>query len=160
MSVAVQTISHIPAFSSDLFSLTTLHREDKTVIHMQFFTEILYTSQTPHAFKILKKYLPSIFRCQCFNTRNVPFRLEIKDTEIGHLFEHILLEYLCLVKLSKGHKKAEFCGFTSWNWNKDMPGTFYITIDLKSQDSLLFAEALEKSLRLLRLILELKLAAS
>jgi hypothetical protein len=76
----------------------------------------------------------------------------VTHTEIGHLFEHILLEYLCLAKLDSGEKSAEFCGCTTWNWKREPKGMFHIEITKTQGDSLYFARAYQQSVQLLSLI--------
>ncbi len=111
------------------------------------------TTQTlPLTEEVLGKYLPTIFGCQCFNDANKNFREESKNTELGHLFEHIMLEYLCMEKL-KDNEDASYEGKTSWNWEKDPKGTFYIEIMTGMEDVELIKKAFNKSIGLLKRIL-------
>jgi hypothetical protein len=57
------------------------------------------TSTIPATSLQLALHLPSIFGCNCFNDGNKSFGEECKNTELGHLFEHIMLEYLCIEKM-------------------------------------------------------------
>ncbi len=88
------------------------------------------TQNLIHNERLLQLYLPSIFKCTCYNDYNAPFSQELKDTELGHLFEHILLEYLCIQKLKGRTGKAVFCGRTSWNWQRDPRGVYHQSIRL------------------------------
>jgi hypothetical protein len=108
----------------------------------------------PQVSDILTQHLPIIMTCDCYNEGDLPFCEEVKHTETGHLFEHILLEYLCQAKLAAGHDRAEFSGNTSWNWVKEKRGRFHITIGKESGDACFFNEALKQSLALLNRILE------
>ncbi|KKR25220.1 MAG: hypothetical protein UT56_C0002G0034 [Candidatus Levybacteria bacterium GW2011_GWB1_39_7] len=60
---------------------------------------IIETDQLPKTFEILNKMLPSIFKSKCYNDKNLPFFIEVRSTEIGHLFEHIMLEYICQLNI-------------------------------------------------------------
>lgn len=94
---------------------------------------------------VLKKYLPSIFTCDCFNIKNKTFSEEVRETEIGHLFEHILLEYLCLLESAEYRKTVSYIGYTKWNWEKDIIGLFHIYINSPINNKF-FSIALNKSL--------------
>jgi hypothetical protein len=100
----------------------------------------------------LWQHLPSIFQSKCFNEKNLPFIKEAERTEIGHLFEHILLEYLCALKKEKGEKKNIHNGVTRWNWERDAWGVFHITVDSGSSDKEIFEEAVNLSIKLVLLI--------
>jgi hypothetical protein len=140
--------------SNELFSLKFKYGAKRTNIVMSLATQIVNTRDIPATHMLLEKYLPSVFLSKCFNEQNFPFKEEAKKTEIGHLFEHILLEYLCSMKKEKGHMNAIHNGVTHWNWEKDKWGVFHITIDLGSSDKEIFEAALEESVKLLLLILK------
>ncbi|MBI2031617.1 MAG: hypothetical protein HYT08_03290 [Candidatus Levybacteria bacterium] len=139
----------IPVYSSDNFSLFISQKENTTSIKMQLHISILYTSDFPHTLFFLKEKLPGVLNTKCFNERNIPFHHEVTQTEIGHLFEHVLLEYLCREKLSRGNKSIVFNGLTNWNWHQDPKGVFHITIDVGLEDKEIFENALEKSIFLI-----------
>lgn len=120
---------------------------------MQLFTPVVNTCHMQHTYQTLKKLLPSILRAECFNDDNLPFYKEVRRTEIGHLFEHIMLEYLCIGKISQGHSCVAFEGLTKWNWKKDTRGTFHIYINVGYKDFEIFHEALGQSIQLLKTIL-------
>lgn len=153
-------MTYIPAqlttpltYKTDLFSLRVEQKIETTTITMHLFTSIVNTFYLPHTVTTLKTFLPSILRSTCFNDNNLPFAKEAKQTEIGHLFEHILLEYLCEKKLSLGLRNIVYNGVTEWNWQKDQRGIFYITIDTGSQEKHIFEDALQKSIVLISEIL-------
>ena len=104
----------------------------------------LRTSFLPLTAILLKKYVPKIFMCQCYNEDNLPFSQELQNTETAHLLEHILLEFLCEEKLLHGADEAVFDGVT--RWYKDSPQHFEILISRKKSDQLFFATALERGL--------------
>src|SRR5579859_7486648 len=97
-------------FKSNLFTLSVTHYKNRTQLLMALNIISVSTKDFPNTFDLLEKFLPSILYSQCFNDEKIPFCQEVKQTEIGHLFEHILLEYLCLNKISFGGKKATYSG--------------------------------------------------
>lgn len=152
--------SAIPDFGTNskhlntFFSLNIKKSLHNTLITMNLFIPVMNTAHIPHTYALLKKMLPTILMSKCFNEENLPFSQEVKKTEIGHLFEHILLEYLCELKLAKGYSEAVYAGRTNWNWKVDPYGTFHIIIDAGSEDTDILPEALERSINLLKIILQ------
>ena len=94
--------------------------------------------------KILQRNLPQVLDALCFNDSNLPFDIEVKNTEMGHLFEHIILEYMCEEKIKNGFPKASFKGVTNWNWKKDIQGTFHIQIEIEPADLEFFEVAFDE----------------
>lgn len=137
----------------DYFTLAVICNTNSTNITMQFLTKELTTTHMDHVTRLLKRYLPSILDSSCFNEQNLPFHEEVTHTELGHLFEHILLEYLCKEKISAGDSEAVFRGVTKWNWNKDTVGTFHIEVDVRGSEKELLYFALEQSILLLKRII-------
>lgn len=137
-----------------LFSLAISHAPTTTWIDVEFFINAIDTSHFPQTHTVLKALLPSILQAKCFNKQQLPFAVEVFQTELGHLFEHILLEYLCLEKLSVGYETAVFNGMTNWNWKREKYGTFHIAIDAGLDHAAIFPSALQKSIQLLRIIIE------
>lgn len=111
------------------------------------------TEEFPLALPLLKEHLPNVLMSQCFNDDNLPFAIEVKNTEIGHLYEHILLEYLCQNKMAKGHKKAVFTGKTKWNWIRDPFGVFHIRLNCGAKDADILMPAVEQTNALMQIIL-------
>lgn len=140
----------------ELFELTTSCTKNYAKITMKLFTKEVTTTHIPHLPRLLRTYLPTILRSTCFNERNIPFSQEVTDTEIGHLFEHILLEYLCKEKINTGYTEAIFSGVTRWNWTKDTYGTFHIHVNVTWEERELLYFAMEQSIFLLKRILLLK----
>lgn len=138
---------------SNLFTLNILFGEKRTKITMTVFGAIVNTRNIPETYTILNKSLPQIFLSKCFNDDKLTFAKEVQCTEIGHLFEHILLEYLCDYKFSKGFKDVVFTGVTSWNWKRDPYGTFHIRINASHDDIDIFQKALKKTISLMSLIM-------
>lgn len=142
-----------PLIQNNLFSLNIQHNKHTTLILMTLFTPIVNTAEIPQTLQLLETLLPSVLKTRCFNDKDLPFDQEVTQTEIGHLFEHILLEYLCIYKLQSGCNCAKFKGFTDWNWQLNPWGTFSITINCGYRDLRIFAQALDKSIALTQLIL-------
>lgn len=148
------TTSHLFYSVDNLFTLALEHKKEKTKMVMEIFIPVTTTAIFLSTKPILNKFLPSILTSTCFNEEDLPFEKEVENTEIGHLFEHILLEYLCLEKLANGFEEAIFSGRTNWNWQKDKQGIFHIVIDSGLEEAMFFPHAIEKSIILLRGILE------
>lgn len=142
----------------NLFLLAITQQQTKTKIHMQLLSKHLNTSHIPYIEQLLKQHLPNVLLTECFNDDNIPFAIEVKNTEIGHLFEHILLEYLCQLKIAKGFSRAVFAGRTRWNWIRDPKGTFHIHLNCGMQDADILPIALEKTINLMKIILLTKQA--
>lgn len=131
---------------SPSFSLLISQEVQNTLIIMKLNTTAVNTRYIPNITQLLQFYCPSVLKTHCFNERNLPFRQEVKATEIGHLFEHILLEELCLRKLDCGSSSVVFNGRTNWNWIKEPRGLFHITIDAGFSDQLVFPNALNRAI--------------
>lgn len=114
---------------SPFFSLKLMMGIGKVHIVMQLNTEIVNTQYLPKTSEILESHFPGVLNTACFNDQNLPFVEEVKQTEIGHLFEHILLESLCNEKMASGSTQASFNGRTDWNWQKEKRGKFHIFVD-------------------------------
>lgn len=135
-------------YTSDLFSLSVLSSKEKVIMTMNSYTTYINTLMLPHTHTFLKERFPSVLRTRCFNDQELPFIQEVQRTEIGHLFEHILLEYLCKFKLRAGHRKAIFSGTTSWNWIKEKEGVFHIEVDAREEDLAYFHAAFSEAIKL------------
>lgn len=152
--MSVHSLKKEYTFSTKLFSSHVLHTKTKTYITMQVFTKDVHTGNMKHTLSLLKEMLPTILQSTCFNEGNIPFKVEVMRTELGHLFEHILLEYLCQLKLSQGFEEAAFSGTTDWNWNKYPRGTFHITISAGTRERDIFLDAFQKSSSLFEFIIK------
>lgn len=135
-------------YSSSFFSLNFKQSRKATALTMQIFGNIVNTKDIPGTKKFLLKNHPSVLQTKCFNDKNLPFFEEVNQTEIGHLFEHILLDQLCILKIKSGAPVAVFNGNTSWNWRKYPVGSFQILIDIGKKELRLLLEALSKTIQL------------
>ncbi len=138
----------------NLFSLAITQRTRSTQITMQVLNNQIHTTKVPSVVRNLKKHCPNVLVTQCFNEENLPFIKEVKNTETGHLFEHILLEYLCQLKIAKGHDEAIFEGRTSWNWVRDPRGKFYIRLTCGRKDADILPIAMEKTIALMKIVMQ------
>lgn len=139
-----------------LFSLEVLQKTSSTEIVLQSHHKYVNTGYIPFVDEILQRHLPTVLLTKCFNDDDLPFSVEVKRTEIGHLFEHILLEYLCQLKIAKGAQRAVFSGRTSWNWIKDPRGKFHIHLTCGSRDADILPPALEKTINLMKIIMDVE----
>lgn len=135
-------------YNSDYYKILLFPNEKLLEIKLEMLTPYVNTSKLRHTYNFFEKNLPSILKSQCFNENNYNFSQEIINTELGHLFEHILLENLCKEKLLNGHKNASFSGYTSWNWKIEKPGNFNIKINIEPADKIYLDSALEKTCEL------------
>lgn len=138
---------------TEYFSLTIKQLLRKTCIIMSA-KEVLNTKDLPQTYTILKTLLPQVMDSVCFNDTDTPFSIEVRNTEIGHLFEHVLLEYLCQEKLLVGFSEACYQGYTDWNWKKNPRGTFHIVINSGSSEEYLYDNAIKKTISLINTIIE------
>lgn len=138
---------------SSFFDISLAQSKQTISITMHISRDDVTTEKMPYVSEILKEQLPTILRSKCFNEGNIPFYKEVLSTELGHLFEHIMLEYLCIAKISLGFREAVFSGVTKWDWNKDPYGTFHIELEVDNDDLLFVSPALNKTIRLFEQIL-------
>lgn len=136
------------------YKLEVKHQKRSTKISLRMPLGLLTTSDLPLTKLILDNLLPSIFKCKCFNDGELPFKMEVNNTETGHLFEHILLENLCEFKIKSGCKKVTYCGETQWNWRKEKRGIFNITVNVSNKDRNIFYPALKKTIELFDFIID------
>ena len=103
------------------------------------FPHYLYSSQLPELAPALLTMLPSLREHRCTNRAGRPFVEELPDTELGHVFEHVVLEILRRRGLAAR-------GQTTWNWTRDPIGTYQVTISsgkrLLVKESVLIAQAI------------------
>lgn len=143
-------------FRNNHFLLRVNNDIDSTDMVMELVGDKVTTVDIKDTLSYLQKNLPSILFSKCYNQKNYPFSKEVEDTEIGHLFEHIILEYLSIIKKASGLPNYIHNGVTSWNWVEERRGVFHISIDAGEKDFVYFMDALEKSLKLTLEILDSK----
>ncbi len=140
-------------FVDNLFSLAIIQKQTRTKIIMDLLYNQINTKEIPFIEDLLKENLPSVLAATCYNDLDLPFDEEVRNTEIGHLFEHILLEYLCQNRLAKGAKRATFSGRTKWNWTRDPFGRFHIHLTCGKKDADILPVALEQTVSLMKVLL-------
>ncbi|HUQ85109.1 MAG TPA: hypothetical protein VM077_02190 [Candidatus Limnocylindrales bacterium] len=153
MSIITASITNKNYYKNPYFDLLVDSNRRSTRIAANFFSDELTTKNLLYTLSILKAKLPSTLRSKCFNKDNLPFEKEVINTELGHLFEHILLEYIGEIKRSLGMKNPIHNGITKWNWNKDKRGVFHITIDLGTKDEDILQVSLSKTMLLVEEIM-------
>jgi hypothetical protein len=130
--------------TTDFFEVSAFPKRKRSILIMKLWTKHLTTAKLPKVTSILRENLPSIFSSICYNEKNLPFYKEMQNTEIGHLYEHILLEYVAQLHFKENEDQSEFVGVTSWDWKKNPRGTFKIEINIGIKDK----EILLKSMKL------------
>ncbi|MGE5042339.1 MAG: hypothetical protein ACM3IJ_05570 [Candidatus Levyibacteriota bacterium] len=136
-------------YESPRFCLEMSATPEKTFLTMEVSRSLVNTRLLPHTHEFLSLHFPNVFNTECFNEQNLPFYIEAAATEMGHLFEHILIEHMRLIKVAEGEKYAEFNGITSWNWEKDPVGVFHIELDAKIEDKKILFLGLKKTIILM-----------
>ena len=151
----MQSSQHISIskIKNTYFDLAVTPKKHQIHVLMQLHITDVTTTHMDDVITLLQTHLPSVLTSTCFNEEQLPFSQEVKSTEIGHLFEHIMLEYLCQGKMREGYTEALFAGITTWDWNKDTYGTFHITLHMTKNEHIYFSRALKKSILLLQHIL-------
>jgi len=134
------------------FSLLVRPGDNEVKISMQLFSPYINTKEIPDTYNLLAKHLPSVLKNECFNDNNYRFEEEVRQTEIGHLFEHLILEYLCQAKINCGSRNASFSGRTSWDTETIIKGIFNINIKINHRDLILIDKAIIKASALLDII--------
>lgn len=139
-------------YHSPLLSLSLIQKRYTTLLTLEMFDTRINTRHLPLTVNYLERHFPTVLDTQCFNEEGLSFREEVKETEIGHLFEHIIIDELCLLKLDSGFDFATYNGNTSWNWEREKEGLFHIIIDIGSSDNNLLEKALDKAIFFLELL--------
>ena len=126
------------------YSLVVNHQKDKVHLEMRCNFSLTNTSRFVDIGFFIKSFVPSVFKTRCFNKTNLPFKKEVLHTELGHFFEHILLDQLCALTVEQ-RKNLRYRGLTKWNWTKEKKGIFHIYIDCRFLDKYSFNTALKNS---------------
>ena len=151
MSVPATTLPHYNSLFWK-YSLSVSFLNKRSLIELNMPENLMYSSACPETFALLSSLEPKVLSTKCYNYLGIPFHEEVKQTEMGHLFEHILLEYLCQESIKAGAACAHFRGTTSWNWKKDPRGIYHIVISGHTGQEL-FRHALARTILLFETIL-------
>lgn len=102
----------------DISAITFFPRHTRITVR---FRHSLYSSQVDRLRTHLLDMLPSLREHICYNRSGLPFVEELENTELGHVFEHVMLAIL---------ERRGLCasGQTTWNWHRDPIGTYHVTI--------------------------------
>jgi len=86
------------------------------------------TSQVPHVPRLLFRLIPTLAQHTCHNDLGLSFRQECRQTEIPHLFEHLIIELQ-----SQAQPTELLRGETEWNWRIDPRGRFHVYVDYENE---------------------------
>lgn len=136
------------------FSLDIIQKDSSVEIVMNLGITSTGTEDFPKTKQVLEKLLPTIYNHKCLNGEKLPFSEEIVETEIGHLFEHIIMEYLHQLKSHNGCKSNKVKGETIWDWNKEKRGIFHILLDSPKSEVTILSSAISKATDLMTKILK------
>lgn len=120
----------------EISSVTFFPRHTRITVR---FRHHLYSSHLPGLASHLLAMLPSLREHFCINRRGLTFEEELKETEMGHVFEHVVLAVLAL-------RGVATRGQTTWNWQRDPIGMFQVTVGtgkkLLVKEAVLIAQAI------------------
>lgn len=141
--------------NSPYFDLSLCMEESSVEMVMHLKTPFQTTKALPHTHDMLHECLPGVLCTRCYNKENLPFKEKVKDTNIAHLFEHILLEYLREEKLRTGAEHVSYRGVTSWDWRdgKDPKGMYRIKVTISRDETMVLKNALRKAIELVERLL-------
>lgn len=103
------------------------------------------TSQVPHLPRRLLRLLPRLGKHTCHNDGGLTFRQECRETEIPHLFEHLIIE---LQLQAQQEETDHLTGETEWDWQVDPWGYYHVYVDYENE--LLAVGAIRLAERILR----------
>lgn len=95
--------------------------------------------------------LPGLRRHVCDNSEGITFAEEISDTEVPHLFEHVVIELMARAGSPRGLK-----GETRWDFSRDGHGTFRVSFEY--DDDLVCLGAIKTADRVMAHVLDGALA--
>lgn len=123
------------------YSISLKVGEKTSYINMVIHDNRLLTSDFPQTYQVLLKLAPDVLMTHCFNEQGLPFKQEVINTELAHLFEHILIQKLSTLRKSCG-KNSTYSGTTYWNWNEEPEGVFHIKLNCGVNDADILESAL------------------
>ncbi|HET6385089.1 MAG TPA: hypothetical protein VFJ58_16990 [Armatimonadota bacterium] len=87
------------------------------------------TGDSPHLPRVIFQLFPDLTLDKCENDFGLSFEEECQDTEIPHLFEHLVME-MQGQSLNHAH---ELTGVTYWDWTVDPRGCFHVEVDYENE---------------------------
>jgi len=91
--------------------------------------------------------LPGLSQHACENDQGITFAEEISDTEVPHLFEHVVIELM-----ARAGSPRELKGETRWDFRRDGHGTFRVSFEY--DDDLVCLGAIKTADRLMAHVLD------
>src|SRR3989338_10213423 len=143
--VLISSQNNLYLSSHNFFQLNLTQLKDQALLNIKFLTPFVNSRSISTLKNTLNLKLPSIFEHKCFNDNNLPFSREALNTELGHLYEHILIEYIHQFKKKNQFPGLVVKGVTSWNWNISPKGAFEIVINSSDEDLFILREAILKT---------------
>jgi len=93
------------------------------------------------------RLLPGLRRHVCENGQGLTFAEEMADTEVPHLFEHVVIELMARAGSPRGLR-----GETQWDFNRDGHGTFRVSFEY--DDDIVCLGAIKTADRVMAHVLE------
>ena len=109
--------------------------------------ETLRTSADERVSERAMEMLPGLGRHRCDNNQRRTFADEIGDTEVPHLFEHVVLELMALAGSPRSLR-----GETVWDFRRDGDGVFRVSLEY--DDDLVCLGAIKAAGRVVRYVLD------
>ncbi|MGB4440951.1 MAG: hypothetical protein WBJ62_01850 [Coriobacteriia bacterium] len=127
-------------------SVTVCSDRVDVVVHVET-AEVMRTSPDDAIAERALSVLPGLAGHRCLNDAGKTFAEEIADTEVPHLFEHVVLELMAEAGSPRSLK-----GETAWDFKRDGRGVFRVSLEY--DDDLVCLGAIKSADRLVRYILE------
>lgn len=121
---------------------------DQTKIILFVSKDITKTRQLPGFVEAVLESMPELRFHKCENDRNLTFADELFDTEIAHVFEHVLLEIIGQIDT----KAYRIKGWTNWDWKNSPRWTYEIS--LRYRDSRVVFNALSRALTMFDVLID------
>lgn len=145
--------------SSNFFDYQYTHTSELTLIKIRFNLPFFNTDSIPQTFSFLQQQFPGVLTTKCFNKTGLPFTQEVTATELGHLFEHILIRKIYDLKKISGEDNFIVEARTDWDWKKEEKGIFNIFVKWGAWNFALFDQAIEETSLLCENLLSHRLSA-
>lgn len=127
-------------------SVTVCPDRVEVVVHVEG-AETMHTSLDEAIAGRALSVLPGLADHRCFNDAGRTFAEEIADTEVPHLFEHVVLELM-----AEAGSPRSLRGETTWDFKRDGRGVFRVSLEY--DDDLVCLGAIKAADRVVHYILE------
>ncbi len=135
------------------FSVRAKLNNKQTKMHFRIRSNKVSTASFPKTVEILKKVYPEVLRTNCYNEQGLPFEKEVMNTELAHLFEHILIQKLAYKRYERSGIDKQYSGETEWCCDEDPAKSYSINLNANTEDIDVFPEALTESTKLVNAIM-------